>query len=420
MYKFSIFNSRISLSEKTDLLYNALSDRFMLIKKDIQTNDFTNITESSDLHKELVQGGFAVDINKDEIEAVKSLSNKIINDESLFYLIINPTLSCNFKCWYCYETNKPKEFMDESLIHKVKLFIHTQAEKRKSLQISFFGGEPLLGHEHIVKPLMEYAKAVTTQTGCKLSVGFTTNGFLINDSLISFWTENNVTCVQITLDGNKELHNNTRFPFIGCDTYSVIIQNVKKLLDAKIKVILRFNCTNQNIESFGETIDDLSALPNKSHLTIQLHQVWQNANIDITEKVDDLIDLFVESGFNASRSLFDNVRKPCYGDLKNSAIINYNGDVFKCTAVDFATAKRNGFLNDSGEIVWENDDLQKCLLCKFTNKPCLKCRLLPICNGACSQKYIQNEGDEFCINNFDERKKDHVVLDKFKFYISNL
>lgn len=225
MYKFSIFNSRIPLSDKTDLLYNALSDRFMLIKKNIQTNDFANIPENSNLYNELIEGGFAVDNDKNEIEAVKSLSNNIINDEELFHLIINPTLSCNFKCWYCYETDKPKEFMDGNLIHKVKLFIKKQAQERKFLQISFFGGEPLLGHKHIVKPLIEFAKEITAQTGCKLSVGFTTNGFLINDSLISFWSKNNVTRIQITLDGNKELHNRTRFPYASCDTYSVIIQN---------------------------------------------------------------------------------------------------------------------------------------------------------------------------------------------------
>jgi len=34
----------------------------------------------------------------------------------------------------------------------------------------------------------------------------------------------------------------------------------------------------------------------------------------------------------------------------NSVIVNYNGDVYKCTACDFAKTKREGKLNEDGTI----------------------------------------------------------------------
>lgn len=104
----------------------------------------------------------------------------------------------------------------------------------------------------------------------------------------------------------------------------------------------------------------------------------------------------------------------------DNALINYNGDIFKCTAVDFENTQRYGVLNDEGFIIWENDSLNIRLNSKFKNEPCLKCRLLPICNGACTQKAIDFKNRDYCIFSFDEDKKDNVILDKLENYIRNI
>ncbi|MDD2960797.1 MAG: hypothetical protein PHR45_01790 [Muribaculaceae bacterium] len=53
------------------------------------------------------------------------------------------------------------------------------------------------------------------------------------------------------------------------------------------------------------------------------------------------------AGFISSHKLFG---KFCYGDLRNSAIVNYNGDIYKCTAVDFAKEQRDGYLSEKAKI----------------------------------------------------------------------
>ncbi|MGV0922949.1 hypothetical protein [Empedobacter tilapiae] len=50
---------------------------------------------------------------------------------------------------------------------------------------------------------------------------------------------------------------------------------------------------------------------------------------------------------------------------------------------------------------------------KFKNAPCLECKILPICNGSCSQNAVENLGTEFCVHDFDEAKKLEVVRNKF-------
>ena len=60
------------------------------------------------------------------------------------------------------------------------------------------------------------------------------------------------------------------------------------------------------------------------------------------------------------------------------------------------------FLSEDGELIWENGNLKKRMDAKFKNPPCLKCRIMPLCNGGCSQHAIENSGSDYCIFNGDE------------------
>jgi len=151
----------------------------------------------------------------------------------------------------------------------------------------------------------------------------------------------------------------------------------------------------------------------KKNLLIDYHRVWQNSKIDETDIiVDRNVEAIKTFGIHVKNSNYrcDNVINSCYADKRNSAVINFNGDVFKCTARDFKTENREGLLNESGEIIWENDSLEKRMNSKFNNKPCLTCRLLPICNGICSQHAIDHLGKgDYCIYGFNEKEMDKVI-----------
>lgn len=421
-YKFSLFNSIISVGDKTDVLYNAFSDRFMLVRKGLIQGRLLESVKRTELIDNLIEGGFIVEKTLDEVEAVKQLSQRVDENEEMFNLIINPTLNCNFNCWYCYEAKTTLDMMSERILNRVKKFIQRTAAKCSSFHISFFGGEPLLGYQKVVKPLIIYANEVCKDSGTELSISFTSNGYLLTEEMILFFKENRVFNFQITLDGNRKLHNQTRCLKNGSGSYSKIIQNVILLLENEFYVTLRFNYTDKNIASFIEVVEDLQCLDKqqKSFLMISLHQVWQNVSVDLRKEVIRVMEYYNLNGFSISPPIFDNVRNSCYADKKNNALINYNGDVFKCSAVDFENAKREGLLGSDGIILWENNSLEARLKSKFKNKPCLECRLLPICNGACSQKAIEYQNYDYCILSYSEDKKDEVVLDRFCKYISEI
>lgn len=415
--KESIFNSRIKLTDSTDLLYNAYSDRFMLIRQEVplQTDELCKN------YNDFVNGGFIVEDDMDEIDAVKKLSAKEDLRNDVFMLIINPTLNCNFNCWYCYEQKNINSEIKETTLSRIKLLIDNICNKFENLHLSFFGGEPLLKFTKTVKPLMDYVEKVCNEKKRGLYYSFTTNGSLVTPKMADCFAGKNIM-FQITVDGGKASHDKTRCFKNGRGSYELILKNVYNLLKNHHKVLLRVNYTDENINTVGSIVDDMTKNINdaeKDFLQISLHQVWQNSNIDLSEAIGVQKEKLLSAGFDASLPLFDNVRNSCYGDKLNSVVVNYNGDLFKCTAVDFINTRRDGYLSEDGDLVWENDSLNKRMNIKFTNKPCLTCRILPICNGACAQKHFYSKGKDFCIFNFSEKKKDEAILNKFERYIEN-
>ncbi|WP_081580599.1 SPASM domain-containing protein [Bergeyella zoohelcum] len=99
--------------------------------------------------------------------------------------------------------------------------------------------------------------------------------------------------------------------------------------------------------------------------------------------------------------------------------MNYDGNIFKCTARDFTSENSEGVIDDEGELIW-NDKFYVRRNIKFSNAPCLECKILPICNGSCSQHYIENIGKGFCIYDFDESKKINQVKQIFLEEINKL
>jgi uncharacterized protein len=147
-------------------------------------------------------------------------------------------------------------------------------------------------------------------------------------------------------------------------------------------------------------------------MSFDFHKVWQDDKNIPDETMTATRRYFRKSGFNVATGVHDLVLDSCYGDHKNHATINYNGEVFKCTARDFTNANHEGKLEQDGEINW-NPKYERRLNSKFKNKPCLECAILPICNGGCSQQAIEHDGVDYCINNFDENKKKQLVIDRF-------
>lgn len=406
--------------------YNALSNEFVILeielfelyKAGVNENkiaDLKNIHPSFFDH--IKNKGFIIEKNTDEIECVKKLVSSIDQNDDIFELIINPTMNCNFKCWYCYETHIKDSKMSSLTINKIILFINTILENPnlKQFHLSWFGGEPLLYYNTTILPILQNIYPLLKSKGIEFASNFTTNGLLINQKILTDCNLFGVDHFQITLDGHRERHNKVRFVNKERGSYDEIINNIKLILKNRINVTVRINISEDTLnDKVTEIINDFSDLTieERKFLNFSFHKVWQEEK-DIENEMTKLIDEFRSNKLSTQTiDEVDHVRNSCYADKKNQATINYNGEVFKCTARDFKSENKEGFLQEDGGILW-NEKYYDRMSIKFKNKPCLSCKILPICNGSCSQLALESKDEGYCIHDFDEDKKTTIVKNMF-------
>ena len=147
----------------------------------------------------------------------------------------------------------------------------------------------------------------------------------------------------------------------------------------------------------------------KEVFSVKFEHVWQDGkNLSKSKPLMQKIrNNFEAAGFDVGS---DDVHfhHVCYADSPRHAVINYNGDVFKCTARDFATESREGRLNNEGRIEWNEKFFQRMAI-KYSNEACRNCVILPICNGSCTQNKIEAGLKNTCfLSMTEDAKQDYL------------
>lgn len=409
--------------------YNGLSDNFIVIEKilyellevGIKNNEIKNLKKYHiDFYKYLVKNGFIIKDKVNELTEIKKISNETDFDDTTYSLTINPTMNCNFRCWYCYETHVKSSIISKKIKEKIISFIDNiiieKKGKLKRIHISWFGGEPLLHFDKVILPLLEEIDFKIKKENISFTNNFTSNGYLLNQKIIDNCKQFNTTNFQITLDGHRDRHNKVRFISKTKGSYDEIVSNIKLCLKNRLNVNVRINVSDETLTSLPQVGDDFMEIPSeeKKYLIFSFHKVWQEEK-DLQVDISNIVSLFRQKGFKVeykgeiTRAIYNS----CYADKLNQAVINYNGEVFKCTARDFSSENREGVLSEEGEIVWNEKFHKRLYETRFKNKPCLTCKILPVCNGGCSQHRLENEGKDYCIFNYDEEAKIDIIKEKF-------
>src|SRR6185369_13656814 len=134
--KYSQFNS-ILPHEGNYVLHNTFTNHAIvlnpLLKDLIESAKHEGVDGLNEVHPALYEAlckrDFFVDESVDEVEKVKKVRDLVDFAENSYHLTINPTMNCNFKCWYCYETHIKASRMNEEISNRVNKFLTTQLLK---------------------------------------------------------------------------------------------------------------------------------------------------------------------------------------------------------------------------------------------------------------------------------------------------
>jgi len=179
-------------------------------------------------------------------EQLRHFSSNYLN------LIILPTEACNFRCTYCYETFENKK-MPRPVVTGIKSLIDRRGEDLDRLDISWFGGEPLLALD-VITEITKHALDVAKTEGFTFSSGMTTNGYFLNQDRFLRCVDHKIVFFQISLDGNPDDHNASRKLASGGGTFDRIWSNLiaMKGTPAEFDVLLRLHYTMENFISVGQ------------------------------------------------------------------------------------------------------------------------------------------------------------------------
>lgn len=332
--KQSKYNTIVSLG-KQQVLYNTITNKFVVLSDAIK--EALKCETVSPLSLKLESNNYLVKDDVDEKQMIESLFVQRRFSPKVYQLTLNTSLDCNLCCWYCYETHAKKTNMSLELVKNILLHleIKSQADPFKILELSFFGGEPLLNYKAI-KALLEGVKMLSERFDFDIHLTFVTNGTLINQKYVELLKEFKVR-FQITIDGNKDTHNNTRkykSKLLGTDSYGRIMDNLKLLneQEAEFYFIVRVNYETDTLKSISKLMADLEFL-DKRRTALSLHRVWQHkATEEDSALLIDAINYINSMGFVVSTFPLATNLENCYADNYNQAIINYDGNVYKCTA----------------------------------------------------------------------------------------
>ena len=368
-----------------------------------------------DLYDAMAANGMISETEVDATEAFIDGRLKAEAESRSFGMTINPTLDCNMRCWYCYEKRDAARMNADTLERIVRLIENKAGSGTVDrLSVSFFGGEPLLYFDDVVYPILSRASVICREAGVVLESSFTTNAVLLTKDVLD--RINSIEGMkrphfQITLDGNREYHDRSRIFADRRPTYDIIFRNMRYALESGNHVGLRFNYTDKNIESFIDVYDELMAFPPELHknLNCNFQQIWQNKQEGIKAK-NRSVELTARFQASGLASECDTIyhRHTCYADNPNHVSINYNGDVFKCTARDYSPERREGVLKEDGSIEW-NERYHERMAIRYANEACRKCRVMPLCNGHCTQSKLDSTNRNVCYIGRSEADKDRLI-----------
>lgn len=392
MLSSSKYNYFLSYKDSKVIVFNGLSKKFFLVSEEnsnlmkevIDTPaKYASKSEFSSLVDKLLKGGFIHDENVSEKELIaKQYLDYADNDTYL--LVILTTYNCNFHCWYCTQSHIEENLTDD-IVCRIKKHIakYLIDNNIRNFVLSWFGGEPTLQYDKIID-ISLFAKEFCQRHDISFSNGITTNGSLLSDSMIAGFSSCNLNRYQITIDGKKSMHNKVRFNDRITDSFTVICNNIKKIIDLipNAEVTLRYNYTSKNLSL--DIIDDLNYLfpvGYRSKLEFFPRKVWQEKEENISDiDIEMLYEKAIESGYNANQ-LHDITNNMCYAEHKHFNTIFQNGEVDKCSNLN--DGQRRGNLDDDGNIVWKAGlpeyDSHMFPYSEF----CAECRHLPVCMGLC-------------------------------------
>jgi len=260
------------------------------------------------------------------------------------------TNQCNMRCSYC-DWEKEKYVLLSEEQYKVA-YENLEAVKEKLLEkysdiviVQYSGGEPLLYPELLFKVLKLFPDKW---------IRVNTNGTLLTDEIMNKVKQHGKTYLAVSLDGYSYEPNKTRFGN-NKSQYEQVINNIDKVIQNRIPLMILCTLNRENIEYFPEFVEILSQkykdAINAGMLVMPTHAVT-SYSVDNGAATKDQVAEFVRFIENSidKYAILGNIRE----HYRNLLSYLTNGQrLYKCSIYDWALSVhfRGNHIIDDGKFL---------------------------------------------------------------------
>ncbi len=394
MYKLTYYNKIWAIDNENYILFNSISNAVLKLTKyvynaikDGRWNEIDEETLSC-----LLDGYVLIqqDLDGTDIYYYEMLNIKARKDKIGIFIV--PSRTCNLSCTYCMQNNlfdnKQDVYITKEIIDRYFDWIQDGLNRwgSRKIDIIFYGGEPLTTSEEMLIYLIKKFNELSV----KPVYGMITNG--VN---LMKYTEvlKYMNSIQITIDGNKEVHDSRRIFKDGRGSYDIIINNIKEYLSfSKDKTItLRMNVDKNNRGNLLEDIESIASELPMDQITVSLNPVDPyekgiNDKIihgDIRETALAIVRVsrYLKEKYNIEPKIW---RLNCGVSSMCQWSFDTEGSIYKCPALTGEPHRAVTNIYQSHM----NSSFYNIMNRKVGNNECLKCTYLGYCYGGCPR---QNE-----------------------------
>lgn len=233
---FTVHSNYYVYDTNTNGIFKIPEEIYIYLDDVINTSDYEALfnklsDRNQNFLKNMITNGILKPISADRrIEHSETDRLEYYFQDNMRCVTLQVTQNCNLRCAYCVysgsyinRTHTNKRMSWETAKRSID-YLFSHSSMSKNVSVGFYGGEPLLEWELIVKSV-EYAESLFYQK--KLSFLMTSNATLLEDYMIEFICTHNIN-LTISLDGPKDIQNSNRIFATGKeDTFSVVMDKIK-------------------------------------------------------------------------------------------------------------------------------------------------------------------------------------------------
>lgn len=430
--KFKYVPSRFNAQSQTDdngiVLYNSYNGAIVAFSEDEKEEVLSSLKRTgiekleTDIQKELYENGFLVSEQVDEKRRAQFL-HQSLHRTDVMHLVLLPTEACNFRCTYCYETF-PRGKMDPKTISGLKALVRKKATTLSNLNISWFGGEPLLALD-VIEELSNSFMSTAKEHNIHYSCDMVTNGYFLTQEVFEKLLSWEIRQFMITIDGIAEIHDKRRHLAGGGSTFDKIMRNLKavKEVQDQFDITIRVNFDESNLAETNKLIEYLKdEFADDKRFGIFFRPVgrWGGKNDDelpvcssiiSNQKIWEFSNEALSNGIRMSSMVAGSLMPTgsvCYAAKPHSLVIGSNGKLYKCTVSFEEEVNKVGEIHEDGSLDLDYDKIAAWTTSgEETDSVCQSCFYRPACQGNHCPLYRMRTGERPCP--YEKRKIKKVL-----------